>query len=414
MQNISAGRRRQRPLAGRGQPSKEVPAGRTGSTLSLGSFAYTDTLAAGKSYTRTEKFTLPADFQGVFQAVVSTDADTGFGRDQYEVPNPVDTTVDPNPITITQPPHPDLQVESITAAASQFQAGGTLGLQFVVINEGTVATSTPHWTDDVYLSLDDKLSEDDILLASSGNQSALQPGHSYLTSLSSIPLAKSLSGPYYLIVQTNANGAVDEYPNGNNDTLAVPITINPILPSDLVVSNVIVPTQALAGSQIQVKYTVTNLGNGPTDLSSWTDGVWLATDRKEPYVTGTLLTTLTVNGVLTNDPHDPDLPQSYTETVTVTLPQHVSGSLFITPQTDLYEQLDETTLAANVNPDDPNEFRSDNFKAAPIIVLPQPPPDLVVTVIKVPNTAPAGTTFPVTWTVSRTRAPEHDPGFAVV
>ena len=90
-------------------------------------------------------------------------------------------------------------------------------------------------------------------------------------------------------MDANANGAVNEYPNGNNNTLAVPITIDPILPSDLVVSNVVVPTQALAGSQIQVKYTVTNLGNGPTDLSSWTDGIWLATDRKEPYVTGALL-----------------------------------------------------------------------------------------------------------------------------
>ena len=67
---------------------------------------------------------------------------------------------------VTLPPNPDLQVESVTPAASQFQAGGTLGLQFVVINQGTVATTTPHWTDSVYLSLDDTLSGDDILLAS--------------------------------------------------------------------------------------------------------------------------------------------------------------------------------------------------------------------------------------------------------
>ena len=244
------------------------------------------------------------------------------------------------------------------------------------------------------------MSEDDILLSSVGNQSALEPGQTYETTLSSIPIPKTKSGPYYLIVDTNSNGAQDEFPNGNNNTLAVPITIDPLLPSDLVVSNVIVPTQAIAGSQIQVTYTVTNMGNGPTDLSSWTDGVWLANDRKEPYVTGTLLTTVTETGVLTNDPHDPDLPQSYTQTVTVTLPQHLSGQLFITPQTDLYEQLDQTTLASNVNPDDPNELRSDNFKAAPIIILPQPPPDLVVTAIKVPASAAAGTVYPVTWTVT--------------
>ena len=116
--------------------------GGAGRQIALGSFAYTATLAAGKSYTRTEMFTLPTDFQGIFQAVVSTDPDLpGIGRDQFEVADPVDTTVDPQPITITQPVHPDLQVVSITPAASHFQAGATLGLQFVVINQGTVATN---------------------------------------------------------------------------------------------------------------------------------------------------------------------------------------------------------------------------------------------------------------------------------
>jgi len=202
-------------------------------------------------------------------------------------------------------------------------------------------------------------------------------------------------------VETNANGAQDDYPNDNNNTLAVPITIDPLLPSDLVVSNVVVPTQAIAGSQIQVSYTVTNLGNGPTDLSSWTDGVWLATDKtKFPYVTGTLLTTSVHTGVLTNDPHDPDLPQSYTQTVTVTIPDHTNGLYYLVPQTDIYQQLDATTLAGNVNPDDPNDLRSDNFKAAAITILAKPPPDLVVTAIQAPAAAAAGTPYTLSWTVA--------------
>jgi len=129
--------------------------------------------------------------------VVSTDPSGIFGRALYEGTTGIqDTTIDPNPIVVTQPPNPDLQVAKITPAAPTFQAGGTLGLSFEVINEGTVATSTPHWTDDVYLSLDDTLSEDDILLASVGNQSALQPGESYLSTVSNIPISKNKSGPY--------------------------------------------------------------------------------------------------------------------------------------------------------------------------------------------------------------------------
>ena len=218
-------------------------------------------------------------------------------------------------------------MESITPAAPTFQAGGTLGLTFDVINQGIVATSTPHWTDNVFLSLDNKLSGDDILLTSVGNQSALQPGESYESTVSSIPIPKAESGEYYLIVETNANDAVDEYPNGNNNTLAVPITINPFLPSDLVVSNVIVPTQAIAGSQVQVTWTVTNLGLGrPTSRHGPTASGWPPTRRNTPMSRHPPLDRVHT-GVSSNDPHDPDLPQSYTETATVPSPSTTTASI---------------------------------------------------------------------------------------
>ena len=41
-------------------------------------------------------------------------------------------------------------------------------------------------------------------------------------------------------------------------------------------------------------------------------------------------------GVLTNNPQDPDLPQSYTETVTVTIPDHTDGQYYLVQQADLY------------------------------------------------------------------------------
>ncbi len=372
-------------------------------TFYVGSFRYSSTLAAGHSYTRTEQYTLPTDIQGVFQVVVETNPDLGFGRQQWEGTNTNNNvTTDFNPLTITLPSHPDLQVESITPAAGHFQAGGTLGLQFRVINQGPVATTTPHWTDGVYLSLDSTLSPDDLLLATIGNQSALQPGQDYLSTLSSVLVPKDKSGPYYLIVKADVNNDVDEFPNeSNNALIAAPITIDPLQPSDLVVSNVIVPSQAIAGSTVQVTYTVTNLGLGNTDLSAWTDGVWLASDKsKYPYVTGALLATKPHTGVLTNDIHNPDLPTSYTQTVSVTLPAHTSGQLYLVPQADLYQQTTETTLPANVNPDDLNDLRADNFKAAPITVLPEPPPDLVVTAVHAPATAAAGTNYTVSWTVA--------------
>src|SRR5262249_55474055 len=174
---------------------------------------------------------------------------SGGERGQWEGSNTTNnSSVDPDPITITQPPHPDLQVESVTPAAARFQAGGTLGLSFKVINQGTVSTSTPHWTDRVYLSLDDKFSTDDLPLTSAGNQSALDPTQDYETTISGVPIPKDKAGTYYLIVVADADNNVDEYPNDNNNVRASdPFTIDPLPPSDLVASNVVAPDQVVEG-----------------------------------------------------------------------------------------------------------------------------------------------------------------------
>ena len=58
-----------------------VPIGRPElSNLSVGSFTYEGTLAAGQSYTRTERFLLPAKTEGLYRATVVTN----FGSSLYE------------------------------------------------------------------------------------------------------------------------------------------------------------------------------------------------------------------------------------------------------------------------------------------------------------------------------------------
>lgn len=137
-------------------------------SISLGSFTYGNFLQAGKFYTRTEQFSLPDNIQGVYQAVVTTNATNSL----FEYTNTSNnTTSDDATLTIQLAPHPDLQVESVSAP-STVEAGGTVSLEFTVINQGTVATTTPHWTDRAYLSLDNTISGDDILLGSFDNGSA--------------------------------------------------------------------------------------------------------------------------------------------------------------------------------------------------------------------------------------------------
>ena len=74
------------------------------------------------------------------------------------------------------------------------------------------------------------------------------------------------------------------------------------------------------------------------------------------------------------------------------------GTYYITPWTDLYSAVLQDTLAMNVNPDDPNNLYSDNYKAAQIAIL-APLPDLIVTSVTAPAKAQGGDNFTVNWTV---------------
>ncbi len=268
-------------------------------------------------------------------------------------------------------------------------------MQFTVINQGSVA-ATGQWTDSVYLSLDNVLGNaDDVLMISTTNGAALGSGEEYATVTDTFTIPKRYQGPAYLLIKADANDAVDEAPNEDNNIYEIPITITPFPKADLVTSDVVSATQAFDGTQIEVRFQVSNQGIGPTDATSWTDSVWLTTDRKRPHPAkgDVLLTTLANPEILA-------VGESYEQIVTVTLPKRISGEYFITPWSDVYDAVLEDTFSGNINPDDPNEFDNNNYKARPITVLLTPPPDLVVTsVVPSPATTTAGNSLIVRWTV---------------
>ena len=100
----------------------------------LGRFNFDKGLEAGKSYTRSEQFTLPENLQGFFEIVVETNVPILDQTQLYEggtIDNNV--AVSTPPIQIILPDLPDLQVQSLTGRA-QVQAGGTVDVEFTVIN----------------------------------------------------------------------------------------------------------------------------------------------------------------------------------------------------------------------------------------------------------------------------------------
>ncbi|MDM9385689.1 CARDB domain-containing protein [Chlorogloeopsis sp. ULAP01] len=365
-----------------------------GQLISLGSFTYGNGLVAGKSYTRSEQFVLPSTLQGLYEVVVKTNTSNSL-YEHGATGNNITTAA--NPILLSLAPRPDLQVKQIIAPTTA-NAGGTISLEFIVANEGIVATTTPNWQDRVYLSLDDKISSDDLYFSFS-NAAALGSLESYRTQANTLVIPKYFRGKAYLIVQTDAAGQVNEYPQESNNTSFVELNINSLPPADLVTSDVVAPTLAFEGSKIKVRYTVTNQGIGESDRDNWTDTIWLTRDKNRPSPANReggaediLLTSVGHSGSL-------KVGSSYETEVEVTLPSQVTGEWYITPWTDAYNVVLEDTLSINNNPDDPNELDNNNYKARPITILLTPPPDLVVTSVTPTVQAVGGQPFSVSWEV---------------
>jgi subtilase family serine protease len=362
--------------------------------ISLGSYRYEGLVEPGKSYTRREQVRLPVRVYGVYETVVTTNE--GGRLYEHEATNN-NTRVDDAPVTITVRPRPDLQVLDLIAP-DKVDPGQTVAVDFTILNQGTVATTVPRWTDRVYLSLDPIISGDDILIAETGNQSALEPGEQYRTITQSAVVPLRFRGTVYLIVQTDATGVMEEWPNEANNTFYRELYVVPQPLPDLVTSGVVAPTQAIEGATIEVRFTVTNLGPGTTPVNNWSDTVWLTRDKNRPHPGqgDFLLKTLNHSGALVNK-------AGYDVVTTVTLPTGLaSGIYYITPWTDPYDVVLEDTLADNVNPDDPREIDNNNYKARAIDVigLSRPLPDLTVSDLVVAPTGTGGENYAVRYSVT--------------
>ncbi len=367
--------------------------GETGAGTPVGTFTYQGPLGGGMSYTRREELRLPTHARAQFEILVITDADGDLYEHTYEDNN---RTVDDAPITVTVLPRPDLQVSAISGPAA-VDAGATASIEFTVINQGPVVTTVPIWTDRVYLSLDDKITSDDILVDALTNGSALEPAGQYLSLSSTFLIPERFRGTVYVIVVADYGNAVDEWPNESNNSRMHELYVNPWPFADLVVSDVVAPAQAFEATEIEVRYTVTNLGSGPTDRGDWIEMVWLTTDRNRPHpgLGDVLLETLQYTGGVL------ERYAGYDRVVSVTLPASVvSGTYYITPWVDPYAQVLEDTLTVNVNPDDPHEVDNNNYKARAVDLIGIPAaPDIAVAAVAPDLEGVGGEEFTVSWTV---------------
>ncbi len=366
----------------------------------LGSFEFDANLAIGASMQVTQPVTLPQT-SGQQWFMVTTNATqrvpegNNYGND---------STVATSPIQIAPVPLPDLVVSSITPPPNGVLSGASVPLSFVVTNQGQAPTSVPVWQDWVILSQDPNLAatyqgqlnptgpggdqtlNNQPVILGFNNPSYLTVGSSYQQTVN-VPLPISAQGVWYVYVVPDGTGFHHPFSmpeESRTDKLARSAAFNVTLspPPELIVSNVKAPAQNFSGQPMQVSWTVTNSGTGPTAATAWTDAVYMSTKQ-----------TLDSSAVLLGSfSHQGALPVngSYTKNESVTLPVGVSGQFYFIVKTDLNSQVFQ------------NGQTSGNVASTTVAetVNLTPPPDLEVSAFSLPATVLAGHNFTFSYTVT--------------
>jgi hypothetical protein len=369
-----------------------------------GSFTYGGGLAVGGSAAITQQVTLP-DTSGPLYFMVATNATRSVGEgSQYGN----DSTVAAASISVAPAPLPDLVVSSITPPQSGVLSGTTVPVTYVISNRGQAPTSVPQWQDWVILSQDpnlgatyqgqlnatgpggdQELATQPIVLGVA-NASYLNPGDSYQQTVD-VTLPIGASGNWYVYVVPDGTGAHHAFgmPEASRaDKLSVSSAFSVTLsaPPALTVSNVTAPDQNNSGKSMNVSWTVTNTGTGPTAATSWTDAVYLsATPTLDSNAT--LLGTFLHQGALAAH-------AAYSPNVEVNLPVGISGTFYVIVQTDMKGQVFQ------------NGNTSGNVAAtsgAETVNL-TPPPDLTVSAVTLPATVTAGHSFAFSYKVTNAGA----------
>lgn len=335
-------------------------------------------LAAGASYTPSVNVGLPAYMEGEYFLSVTTDY-----RDSVAECGASESNNAANSSAFTvQNNLPDLVIDAVSIPASVV-AGENFTVQWTGRNaNGAMPAGAPKWTDKVYLSTDQTLSNSDYLIGSGLNQAILAGGETY-PQQAQVKTGNVPAGTYHILIVADAGkhiyeGAANTPPETNNMRASAPITVTtPAV--DLQVANVLVAPPFYSGTNMNISWTVTNFGATDTLGTNWSDYVILSRD----------LILDSTDQVLGYKARSAPLPggASYTAAANFFVPNGLTGDYNIFVITDRSNKIIESNNDNNTSP----PFAVD-------LTL-TPPADLNVTNVAPPVTVNPGENASFNWTV---------------
>jgi len=160
----------------------------------------------------------------------------------------------------------------------------------------------------------------------------------------------------------------------------LPFQIHLTPPPDLQVTYLSTPDNAFSGQTIPISWTVKNGGTGQTEVSEWSDAIYLSQDSIFSIQADNKLASFKHFGSLAPD-------NGYQTSQTIVLPQQIYGMYFLFIITDVENQVYE------------HAWEKNNTRYHKIQITLTPPPDLVVTHVTIPGTGKSGHEITVGWQV---------------
>ncbi|MDZ7849074.1 MAG: CARDB domain-containing protein [Owenweeksia sp.] len=156
----------------------------------------------------------------------------------------------------------------------------------------------------------------------------------------------------------------------------------------------------MSGNNITISYTVKNIGEQSTGSTSWNDYIWLSSDEDLRQADDQLIKVVPNLSYL-------DTGQSYTNTITVQLPQNVLSTQLLFVSTDNNDAYCATPGWVCYSRDSRKSHFSgmselneeNNFAFDTLAITPSPAPDLMITALGAPSSAFSGDEITLTTTL---------------
>lgn len=249
-----------------------------GRPVLLGKKDRPSSLDSGQFYTNSFNFTIPIGYNfPVYVYVIA--ANNGVIYKLLQQSNLNDTARAPNRIIITQPPVPDLRVDSVFTPASIF-SGSNMNITYKVKNYGVVTPVGGHWVDSFFISQNPLFDRNQCILLNAPKQNGSYypnaPGaavsnntqlntDSTVTRNVQVVIPNFIFGTWFIYVKTNAGTTTGNYiyegqlnsNNVNQAQLQLYLTPTP----KLTISTLTVPVNAASTTQpIGINWNIKNEG----------------------------------------------------------------------------------------------------------------------------------------------------------